>query len=447
MFFERIFTDSLAHYSYMIGEGEEIVVIDPQPDIQVYLDRANEAGMKITKILETHRNEDFAVGSRVLSDITGAHVYISAHEDLDYKYGEKIKDGHRFEVENFKFEALHTPGHTLGHLSFVLYIDENKPYMIFTGDTLFAGDVGRTDFYGKDKLDEMTGKLYDSIFNKILPLGDHVILCPAHGAGSACGGNIENRPYTTIGYEKKYNSKLQYESKDEFIKNVGQMMHKPKYFNTIEEINLKGINRIDCDIKIHKGTIDDFEKGEKYLVDIRGKDAFCNNHIPNSLYIGEEELGSYIGLYVPTDANIYFITETQDKDQLNKLYLDLRRMGYSEDIGFLIGGMDTWYTNGKEVESIGTIHPKELQDKLDKDSIILDVRKEDELEDEPPIYNSVNIPLQELLERIEELSKDKIIYTVCSSGNRATVAAGLLKKENGNPIVLLGGIQGWNSIQ
>lgn len=446
MFFKRIFTKGLAHYSYIIGDEKEAIVIDPQPNIEIYLEVARDEGLKITKILETHRNEDFIVGSKALAELTGAEVYISADKDLNYTYGNYIEDGDVFKLKDSYIQALHTPGHTLGHMSYVWYLNEDRPYMLFAGDVIFPGDIGRTDFYGKENLEKMTGMLYDSIFKKLLPLGDHVILSSAHGSGSACGGSIEDRPYTTLGYERKFNAKLKYNSKNEFITNVAQMMHKPKYFNAVEEINLKGSSRIDCDIKIKFKSIKEIEEEDIYLIDLRSQDAFSRGHISKAIYIPKKEVGSYIGLFVPTDSKISVITEIQENDFLKELYLDLRRMGYKKEIGLLSGGIDSWYNKGKDTESLNLIHPKRFIENIKDNSFILDVRKEEEIASESVIQNSINIPLQELDKRIDEVPKNKNIYVLCPSGKRSTIAASLLKKNNRKPIVVVGGIEGLKNI-
>ncbi|MGD8967376.1 MAG: MBL fold metallo-hydrolase, partial [Anaerolineae bacterium] len=230
MLFERFESAGLAHYSYLIGDGTQAVVIDPRRDVEVYVDRATRAGMRISHVLETHRNEDYVIGSRELVAATGATVLRSGEGDLSYGYGESIYDGDTLTVGRLELKALHTPGHALGHMSYLLRDPEGKPWVVFTGDALFAGDVGRTDFYGPDQLDEMTGLLYDSLFHKILPLGDGVIVCPAHGSGSACGSAIAERTWTTIGLERKHNPRLQYTEKDAFVARVGRTLEYPLYF-------------------------------------------------------------------------------------------------------------------------------------------------------------------------------------------------------------------------
>lgn len=206
MYFKKFETVGLAHYSYMIGEGDDIAVIDPMRDVEIYMHEARKAGMRIKYIFETHRNEDFVVGSMELAEKTGATIYISGHEELGHVYGEKIQDGFEVEIGKITLKAIHTPGHTLGHMSYAVFESGiEKSYMVFTGDCLFMGDLGRTDFYGEENLNKMTGLLYESVFEKLLPLGDHVLLCPAHGAGSSCGDSMAERAYSSFGYEKATN--------------------------------------------------------------------------------------------------------------------------------------------------------------------------------------------------------------------------------------------------
>ena len=437
MFYKRIFTESIAQYSYVIGDGKELVVIDPQPEMDIYLDIAREKGQKITKILETHRNEDFLVGSKALSDATGATVYISSHDDLEYEYGEKISDGHVFQLNGLAIKALHTPGHTLGHMSYALYFKDN-PYMVFVGDTCFYGDIGRTDFYGEENLDKMTGKIYDSIFNVLLPLGDDVIMCPAHGAGSACGENTEERPSTTLGYERKHNPKLQYKTKEEFVKENGIMLYKPAYFTYMEEMNLKGVGPIDCNSNIAIKYLDDLNLDEEYIVDIRSQTAYNDAHIPGSIYMMKSEMMSFINWIVPRDADICLVSNrTEDLDQV---YEDLKRIGYTGNISFLSGSIMSWIKANKETESIPMVMPSEYEAIKDK-SFILDIRKESEVEGEADYKHGTLIPMEEITERYSEVEDEKNIIVICPSGIRSNVSASFLKRKGIDVSVLIGGLE------
>jgi len=208
MLFAKIESPGLAHNSYLVGDEGTAAVIDPRRDADVYVDRATAEGLRIAYVFETHRNEDYLIGSCELAARTGAELW-HADDQWDYEYGKAVHDGQTWEVGRLTFRALHTPGHTPGHMSYVLHEPDGAAWMVFTGDALFAGDVGRTDLMGIDMADEMARLLYGSIFTKILPLGDHVLVCPAHGAGSVCGATIAERPWTTIGLERRLNPRLQ----------------------------------------------------------------------------------------------------------------------------------------------------------------------------------------------------------------------------------------------
>lgn len=434
MYFKRIFTPSIAHYSYLIGDGSNLTIIDPQPTVDIYLDISRQTKMKIVRILETHRNEDFLTGSRALAEITGADVYISAHDELDYQYGDKIKDGHIFKMNGLTIKAIHTPGHTLGHMSYALYFKENA-YMVFTGDTCFFGDIGRTDFYGKDKLVEMTGKIYDSIFNRLMPLGEHVIMCPAHGPGSACGENIEDRPFSTLGYEKKNNLKLQYNTKEEFIEANSKVMFKPEYFTYMEEMNLKGSKSIDCNPNINIKHIIDINVDLDYIVDIRSQHSFNKIHVPGSIFIKKENLSTFINWLIPRESNICMITETSD--DLKQIYIDLKRIGYVGEISFLAGGIEAWYKS-KEVEEIEIVSP--MQYKENKNGyFILDVRKESEI-DIKYGEDGIRISLEEIKEYYKKIPNSKNILVICPSGIRSNIVASFLKSKNIDTKVLIGGL-------
>ena len=436
MFFKRIFTESIAHYSYMIGEGEELIVIDPQPDIDKYLDISRDKSMKIGTILETHRNEDFLAGSRALSEKTGARIYYSGHEDLDYEYGEKIYEGHEFTFNDIKIRALHTPGHTLGHLSYVLYF-KDKPYMVFVGDTLFYGSIGRMDFYGEDRIEDMGKMMYDSIFNKLMPLGDDLIMWPAHGPGSACGENTEERPFTTLGYERKHNPDLQYKNEDDFIENNSKMMYKPDYFQYMEVMNLKGIDPIDANPYVNIKTVDELEEENQTIIDIRSQAAFNKAHIPGSIYIDRDSIASFINWTVGREEDLCLVADSSKG--LDKIYIDLRRIGYTGEISFLAGGIRSWIGAKKETSSIETVSREEyLENK--SEYFILDVRKESEVDEEDRPEKGIIIAMEEISERYEELRGKTNIVTICPSGIRSNYVSSFLKKQGIESKVLIGGI-------
>ena len=240
MLLESIESRGLSHYSYIIGYGPHAAVIDPRRDIDVYLRMASRAGMTIRCVLETHRNEDYVVGSTLIAAATGASVW-HADSHLDYAYGEDVEDGRVWRLGRLSLEAVHTPGHTPGSMSYLLHDTSGAPWILFTGDCLFAGGVGRVDLAGGELIDELAASLYDSIFGRILPLGDGVLLCPSHGAGSVCGGAIADRKWTSVGLEKRLNPALR-EGMDRrsFIERVSVKQPRAPCFRTMERMNIEG---------------------------------------------------------------------------------------------------------------------------------------------------------------------------------------------------------------
>ncbi len=294
----KIKSDSIAHLSYLIIDGDKACVIDPRRQAEIYLQKANEKGAKINYIFETHRNEDLVTGSRELKRYVDAKILHG--KGLDFQYGSYAEDQDEFFLNDLKIKALETPGHTPESLSFALYAEKNaeKALAVFTGDALFVDDVGRTDFF-PNEMEKCAGLLYDSIHKKILPLGDHVALYPAHGAGSVCGGGIADREVSTLGHEKFHNPMLKL-NKEEFIKKkVSEDHQMPPYFKKMEEVNLKGN---DSPLKNYKTLelleVSDFKNADGFLVDLRSPEAFLGCHIPGSISIPRNMLGAYAGHFL-----------------------------------------------------------------------------------------------------------------------------------------------------
>ncbi len=446
MLFEKIESEGLAHYSYIIGDKNEALVIDPRRDVQVYLDLASKNGMTIKTVLETHRNEDYVIGSYEIKEKTGADIY-HADGDLDYEYGNPTHEGDTWSVGRLKVEAIHTPGHTLGSMSYVLYDPDGEPWRVFTGDALFAGDVGRVDFYGEEKLEETAFKLYDSIFNKILPLGDGVIICPAHGSGSVCGSEIAERGSTTIGIEKDRNPKLQVNSKEEFAEKAASMLEYPPYFRKMEEMNLTL-----QDHKLEEKSLEylspkEFEERAKEAVvlDTRKELGFGAAHIPSSISIWLDGLPNFAGWFLPYDKPILLVDESGDP---SKALTYLKRIGYDNVKGCLAGGMLSWHMSGKESDSIETVNVHDLCTELDsgKEPWILDVRSDEELEEEGEIEDAKHIHVTKIPDKMDKISKDENIHIFCGTGLRSMLAASLLKRESWKDLtVVLGGLSGWTS--
>lgn len=449
MFFKRVETEGLSHYSYMIGDEDEIAVIDPMRDVEVYMEEARKAGMRIKYILETHRNEDFIVGSMELAENTGATIFISDHEDLGYVYGERIREGFQLDMGEISIKAIHTPGHTLGHMSYAVYEeDTEKAYMVFTGDCLFMGDLGRTDFYGEENLEKMTGLLYESVFEKLLPLGDHVLMCPAHGAGSACGESMDERPYSSFGYEKITNKPMQVSSKEEFIEKFARMRIKPRYFEWMEDYNVEGANFVGNEVVLNTLTVDEVAgmKDDVLLIDARTKEGYIGGHIPGSIYLPKGNLSAFLGsIYLP-NAPLVFIIDGQ-VGEMEEIYWYCRRMGFDNIIGYLPDSIEMWQQKGHEVDKLATISAKEYKEMPKKDDfILLDIRDYIEMEKGDPVENKVSIPLKSLYESLDKLDKNKTYYVLCGSGNRATTAAAYLRVLGYDVVVITGGVDMYRNI-
>ena len=448
MLFERVESEGLAHYSYIVGDGNEALVIDPRRDCDVYPKMASKEGMRITTVLETHRNEDYVVGSLELSARTGAEIF-HADGHLNYRYGEVVEDGMRWKVGRLEVEAISTPGHTLGSMSYLLRDAGGEPWIVFTGDALFAGDLGRVDFMGMERAEEMAGLLYDSIFDRLLPLGDGVIACPAHGAGSVCAASIADRKWTTLGIERKRNPKLQVEGKDEFVEKMAVELEIPPYFKEMERLNMVGAPLLCTVADPLPLSAQEFAEaaGDEFVLDNRTELAFGAAHVPGSLSIWLAGVPSFAGWFLPYDRKVLMVDETGDLDKAVRF---LRRLGFDRIGGYLSGGMISWHTAGMESGTINTGNVHDLCRRLDRQekgrAWILDVRGDDELERSGRITGAHQIHVTKLPERIGEVPRDRPIYIFCGSGLRSMMAASILRREGLEDLtVILGGLAGWSS--
>lgn len=445
MLIERVESAGLAHFSYLVGDGTDAVVIDPRRDCDVYVRMASEAGMRITNILETHRNEDYVIGSVELAARTGARIW-HAEPDLAYGYGEIAGDGQTWKAGALNIQAIYTPGHTPGSVSYLLKTSRGDPWMLFSGDTLFAGDVGRVDLPGLDRMEEMAGLLYESIFRKILSLGDEVILCPAHGAGSVCGSSIAERAWTTLGLERRLNPKLQLTGRDEFVSEVAGELERPPYFRMMEKLNLEGapiLGNLPDPAPLHPDDFADRSEGGTVL-DTRSEVGFGAAHVPGSLFIWQQGVPSYAGWFLSYEKPVFIVSQGRPVDVVAYLV----RLGFDRLEGYLAGGMLAWHMAGRESRAIKMLTVQELCRQLDKqvDRWILDVRSEEELESEGRIPNAHHIHITLLPEHLEEIPKDCAIHIFCGSGLRSMTAASILVRAGWKDVaVVLGGLAGWTS--
>jgi glyoxylase-like metal-dependent hydrolase (beta-lactamase superfamily II)/rhodanese-related sulfurtransferase len=436
---EQIYTGCLAQGAYFIESAGEAVVIDPLREIQPYVERAEKSGVKIKYVFETHFHADFVSGHVDLAKATGATI-IYGPTTMPLGFDALVAaDGQEFKVGNITFTLLHTPGHTMESSCYLLKDENGKDTAIFTGDTLFIGDVGRPDLAQKvvDDLtqEKLASYLFDSLRNKIMPLADEIIVYPAHGAGSACGKNMSKETFDTLGNQKRNNYALRADmTRDEFIKEViTGLMPPPAYFPKNVMMNIEGYDNIDQ--VIQRGTQalspEAFEAAANetgaLILDTRAPQTFAKGFIPNAINIGiDGSFAVWVGTLIPDLKQEILIVADEGREA--EVVTRLARVGYDFAIGFLNGGMQSWINAGKEVDAIKSISADELAEiqKNHPETAILDVRKNSEHLSEH-ILGAVNAPLDYVNDSMLKAEKDKTWYVHCAGGYRSMIFASILK--------------------
>jgi hydroxyacylglutathione hydrolase len=447
---QTIKSEGLAHNSYYISDSGEAAVIDPRRDCEIYLQLAQQDCAQIKYILETHRNEDYVVGSLELQNQTEAEI---GHSNaLPFKYGEhSLTDNDTLNVGKTKIKAIYTPGHTNESLCYLVFPSgSGEATLVFSGDTLFAGSVGRTDLYGKTAQPTQAEKLYRSLHEKLLLLGDHVLVYPAHGAGSVCGRGISGQEPTTIGYEKKTNPYLLLE-KEEFIqKTCSEELVVPLYFKKMEEYNLNGPPLLSELAYPKPLSLSKFEEEMQepnvIVMDTRLPYSFAGAHIPRSLSMWFGGTSVYPGWLLDPEQYIIFVLERSS--DIDVVAPRLRRLGFDNMCGYLCGGMEQWQEAGKPIRSFGTISAVELRGKLEKkETVLLDVREFVEWEEDGYVEGAELIFFADLQSKVGLLPKDKPIAVTCSVGKRSSIAASILEREGfKNVSNVLGGMTAWYNL-
>lgn len=436
MFIKQIYTDCISEAAYFVESNGEAIVIDPLRDVDVYLQLAQEHNATIKYIFETHFHADFVSGHLDLGEKTGAPIVYGPETHAGFKF-HLAKDGEIFKIGNISIEVMHTPGHTLESSCYLLRDEAGKPYCLFTGDTLFVGDVGRPDLSsGNLSKEELASIMYDSIHNKLLKLPDDVIVYPAHGAGSSCGKNISSETSSTIGNERKTNYALKEKSKEEFIQAVTQDLNEaPVYFSVNAKINKEGYDNLD-EVK-SKGltplSVDELKSKIKegfVLLDTRPADEFTSGFIPGSIFIGlEGRFAEWAGTLLSFKTPILLITTPGMEEET---VIRLARVGFDNVEGFLKGGFEAWKNTGEKIDLVIDVEADELAMDLPFDDklLVVDVRKPNEFV-EGHVKDSVNIPLSEMTDvaQIAHLEEDQNIYVHCAGGYRSVIAASLLKRQ------------------
>ena len=452
MIFKKFKTPGIAHVAYLVGDGGEAALVDPRRDVAEYVAFARENKLAIEYVLETHRQEDFVIGSRAIVESLGAKVAtldhrLFGHSDL------RLADGEELSLGGLKLRALHTPGHTPESTCYAVFVDDapSRALGVFSGDTLFIGETGRTDLTDPKKTGEHAGQLYDAVHAKLLPLGDQTILWPAHGSGSVCGGNIAERDDSTLGLERAYNPVFT-KTRAAFIEaKIRERIPRPPYFRHMEKVNLeggmppgKGANGVA--LLAPKKFASEMKQG--LVIDTRDPEAFAGGHIPESINIWLKGLPVFGGWLANETSRIYLVVrEMQD---LEKAVTHLARIGIDGVEAALAGGFDAWRDAGLPLAYSGTIDAKSLQQELPT-TTVLDVREDAEFEDEGHIAGARHLYVgyvDEHLDRIEaDLQKSPNLAVTCSVGHRAGVAVSLLQRRGFTNVKnLLGGMTAWGKL-
>lgn len=436
MFIQQLYTNCLSEAAYYIESEGEAAIIDPLRDISDYIAMAKERKATIKYIFETHFHADFVSGHIDLAKETGAPIVFGPGAVTNFKV-HNAADGEIFKIGKISIELLHTPGHTLESSCYLLKDESGKDHAIFTGDTLFVGDVGRPDLSsGNLSSEELAGIMYGTIQDKILPLQDDVIVYPAHGPGSSCGKSLGPNTHSTIGEEKKTNYALQPQTKEEFIKAVTDGLNEaPRYFAINAKINQQGYDAIEEVRK--RGTkamsvkdFKEFKKDDVILLDTRHAEDFKLGFIPGSIFIGlEGRFAEWAGSLLPFDKKIILVTPEGKEEET---VIRLSRVGFDKMEGYLKGGFEAWKKAGERVDMIIDVEADELAMDIPHDDnlVVVDVRKETEF-GEGHVKDAVNLPLSEMIDiaQLAQFEENQNLYVHCAGGYRSVIAASLLKRQ------------------
>ena len=452
---EQLYTGCLAEAAYYIESEGQAVIIDPLRETKPYMDKLKKEGVELKYIFETHFHADFVSGHLDLAKKTGATIVYGPNATTNYDIYQ-AKDGEELKLGKLTFKVLHTPGHTMESTTYLLKDENGKDYAIFTGDTLFLGDVGRPDLaikQGKITKEDLAGFLYESLRNKIMPLADNVIVYPAHGAGSACGKNLSSETWGYLGDQKKTNYALRADmTMEEFVREVtAGLTPPPQYFAKNARMNKEGYDSFD-DV-LERGAIalapekfeEIVEKTAAIMLDTRSSEEYAKEHVPNSIFIGlDGSFAPWVGaLIVDIKHPIVLIT---DEGREEEAVTRLARVGYDNTLGYLSGGVQAWRKSGKETDSVESISAEEFHSRINSGVVsnVLDVRKPTEFLSQH-VESAQNFPLDYINSNMKRLSKDETYYMHCRSGYRSMIFASILKSRGFHKVVDIK--KGWVAIE
>ena len=451
MLLKHFFVEKIAHSSYILAGQTTCAVIDPQRDVDIYIEAAHQLGLVITHILETHLHADFVSGHMDLAAKTGAKIYAPKSAECAFDHAPLV-EGDAITIETMRLDVLETPGHTPEHICYVVTDTARgeTPIGAFVGDVLFVGDVGRPDLF-PNRAEELADKLYHSLHDKVLKLPDYCEVYPAHGAGSLCGRSMAAKYLTTIGYERRHNAALQIADKAAFIQSLtSDMPPAPDHFSRCSDINRQGPTMV-ADLPVLEAVRtpqfrERLEDPDIIVLDTRGYSAFAGLHVPGAWHIDlAGNFPTFAGWVLPTDKDILLVSD--DHEDAAAATVWARRVGMDRIAGYLSGGMSAWASAGQKVESIHVISPEDLHDMVTgtQDFVLIDVRAPHEFEDSH-IEGALNIPTPDLRTRHTELHPEKPTVLICSSGNRSSLAGSILKQHGFDEVyTVAGGMTGYSA--
>jgi len=452
MYIQQLYTGCLSEAAYYIDSEGEAAIIDPLRDIEAYLRLARERGATIKYIFESHFHADFVSGHLDLAKATGAPIIYGPRTETNFPIHLAV-DGEVFSLGSTTIEVLHTPGHTVESSCYLVRNADGSPYAVFTGDTLFVGDVGRPDLSsGNLTKEELAGMLYDSLRGKILPLPETVIVYPAHGPGSSCGKNLGPNTFSTLKQEKETNYALRDQTKEEFIKAVTDgLIAPPQYFSVNARINKEGYDPLDEVLEAGLKPLDiaafkEWIGREAIVLDTRRSDLFVGGFVPGSISIGlDGRFAEWAGGLLPFDKPFVLVTAPGEE---RESVIRLARVGFDKMKGILEGGFTAWQDAGEPIDLIIDVEPDELAMDIpfDPNLLVVDVRRETEFAD-GHVKDAINIPLQDLTDpgNMANLDEKYNLYIHCGGGYRSIIAASLLKRQGIHNLRNVTG--GWGKIK
>ena len=450
MYFEQFYLRCLAHASYMLGSEGEAAIVDPQRDVEIYLQAAEKHGLKITHIFETHLHADFVSGHIELAARTGATIHISAQAEATFPHA-SMQDGDEVKIGKVRITALETPGHTPEGMCLIIADEEksSRPWAVLTGDTLFIGDVGRPDLSKAHTPQQLAGMLYDSLHNKLMKLSNDVLVYPAHGAGSLCGRNMRAERSSTIGTERLTNYALQIKSRDEFVRQLAENLpSRPEYFLQDAEINRTGASALAELPELSPLSPQELKallEQEVFALDVRPNADFAVAHVPGSINIAlSGQFASWAGSVLGLHARPVLIADTAE--QIAEARLRLARIGIEDPRGFLQGGIAAWKQAGFPLAHLPQLSPQDLHEQLQSNNLqVLDVRREAEWQ-AGHIDGAIWFPLDNFKISAPEVDPVAPLAVHCQGGYRSMIACSLLMRAGAKNVVnVAGGFDAWRS--